>query len=136
MAKFAAKGAAIAYLSGTTYTTVANVAEISYDLGGVADKVDVTTHDTSGNYREYVSTWLQTGRVDVTLVYDPALVSHAWIRAQGGNSKTFRVTLPDAGDATETFTGTLGALNVSAGVDGRLEATFGIEIEGSSTHAA
>jgi predicted secreted protein len=136
MAKYAAKGAAIAYLSGTTYVPIAQVAEISYDLGGVADKVDVTTHDTVGNYREFVSTWLQTGRVDLTVVYDPGIASHAWLRTQGGNSKTFRITLPDTGDATETFTGTLGALNVSAGVDGRLEATVGIEIEGASSHAA
>lgn len=136
MAKIAAKGTAIAYLVGSAYTAIAQVRSISYDLGGAADKVDVTTLDTSTNYRDFVSTWLNPGSVELEIVYDPPLASHTWLRTNAGTDQTFRITLPDAGDATETFSASVGALAVEAGADGALVATVSLNILGASAHAA
>lgn len=133
MAKIAAKGTKISYLVGSTYTDIAQVKEISYDLGGAPDKVDVTTLDEATNYRSYVTTFLQTGQVTLRMVYDPANSTHDWLRDNGGSSATFKVTHVDAGNATEVFSATVGGMQVTATADGALEATITLEITGAST---
>ena len=50
---------------GTVLTfgsAVANLTSIS-DAGGTADVIDVTTHDTEGNWREYIPGWVDGSEI-------------------------------------------------------------------------
>lgn len=136
MAKFAAKASSIAYLSGSTYIPIVNCKTISFDTGGEVDKVDVTTLDNADNYRDYVSTWINTGSTSISGPYDPGEASHAFLRAQAGNDHSIRITWSDTGAATETFSATVGGLQIEADADGALTFTCPLAILGAPTHSA
>lgn len=136
MAKFAAKGAVLAYLTGSTYTTIAQVSSFEFNDGDVAT-VDVTGLDSANNTREKVATWADPGPVTVNLAaYDPGIASHAWLRTNKGTSQTFKITWPDTGAATETFDAIVGGLTVTADKDNALVAALSLNRTGASTHAA
>jgi len=104
MAKFAAKGIQLAHLTGSTYTTVVGLESLSFGLG-TTEQIDVTTHDSAGSYREFVSGLIEADDVTAVLVYDPANATQEFLRAQhaAGTANGYKITLPDSGNATFTF---------------------------------
>lgn len=135
MAKFSAKGAALAYLSGSSYIPIAQLESFEFDDGDVA-VVDVTTLDSTNNTREKVPTWSDPGPVTLNGPYDPGITSHAWVRSNKGTTQTFRITWPDTGAATESFSAIVGGIKVTANKDNALVFALSLNRTGASTHAA
>lgn len=144
MAKAASFGAVLAvdYSGGTTYVDVAQVRKIKPPMVE-NDEIDVTTHDSSGGFREFVAAPLKDGgEVELELVWDPALASHK--NASGGllyaanqvppTVAAWELTLPDAASTTWTFDGFVksfepGELNI----DNEMTATVIIRVSGAPT---
>ena len=62
--------------TGTATTaTLANVTNIS-GLDGETEVIDVTSHDSSGAYREKVASFLDAGQVQLDLNFDPNAPTH------------------------------------------------------------
>ena len=75
------------------------------DVGGTATIVDVSAHDTSGNWGASIPTFLSGGTVRVTMNYVPGNAVHQsfWTAFLARTSTPCVVTLPDVGGATYTF---------------------------------
>ena len=75
------------------------------DVGGTATIVDVTAHDVIGNWGASIPTFLSGGTVRVTMNYVPGNAAHIafWTAFLARTSTACVVTLPDAGNATYSF---------------------------------
>jgi predicted secreted protein len=112
---------------------VVSVGDFELDLGDT-EEIDVTTHDSSGSYRETVNGFKAPADISIPLTYQPEATSHAYLlAAHGGTAETFRVILPDAGAQTFEFDAIVKGFRVSAPVDGKLEATVTIKPTGDFT---
>jgi predicted secreted protein len=76
-----------------TATTLTNVTNIS-GLGADVESIDVTSHDSSGAYREMVASFLTPGEITLDVNLDPTSATHKassggimWLRDQ-------RLTVP------------------------------------------
>ena len=106
MAKYAAKGAQIAIGNdrggaSSQYTDIANFRSIS-SSGGEAERIDVTSHDSVGGYREFVQGFKGETSVTFEILYDPAHASHELLGAlyASGEVRDIKITLTDD-DASE-----------------------------------
>ena len=78
MAKSAAKGVVIAVSDGVipTFNPIGQV----FSLSGpslAADVVDVSSHDSTKFYREFVNSFRDGGEISMGIRWDPALASHS-----------------------------------------------------------
>lgn len=138
MAKYAAKGAILKQDDGTsTFVAIANVGDVSFQHPQ-RERIDVTTHDSSGGFREYVDGVLGEGTLSFPLVYDPANATHERLRASqvSGGNKNFQLILPDAGAAQFAFAALVTKFDINAGVNGRLEAQVELKTSGAITFTA
>ncbi|MGJ5817038.1 phage tail tube protein [Paludibaculum fermentans] len=137
--KYAAKGVTFGY--GSPLVTVASVKSISGPKLS-AEQIDVTTHDSSGSYREFVQSFKDSGEVTLNLVYDPSDTTQ-------GNS-TGLLSLFNSGAVTAmaisypmtspvkklTFTGiVIGYEWGNAEISSALEATVTVKVSGAVTLA-
>lgn len=127
MAKYKAKGVVVKYGdSASPSTTIPQLAEVSFD-SGQWDRVETTTHDTSGNTKTYTPTMKEPASVDIRVMLDPADTAHAWLIAasSSGVDKYVTLVLPDAGNAEFALTGNVTGLALgSLTPSGLLEASF------------
>lgn len=139
MAKVKAKGVVLKYGDAADpSTTIAQHAEVSYD-NGQWDRIDTTTHDTSGSTKTYTPTLKEPSSVDVRVLLDPALTDHAWIiaAADSGATKYLTLVLPDAGSAQWALVGNITNLSIgSLTPQGLVEASFTFASNASHTHTA
>jgi predicted secreted protein len=137
MAKYAAKGAQLHYENpSSTWVPVINIGDFTLNLGDT-EQIDVTTHDSAGSYREFLNGFKNAADFSVPLVYDPAAISHEYLRAaHGGTAKSFRVTLPDSGNAQFFFDGIVTGFEVGLPVDGALGSSVTIKPTGAITFTA
>ncbi len=137
MAKFRAKGAILAYLSGSSYIPVAQIVSFEANLGETRE-IDVTTLDQANNYLEFLQSWIETQPLSVNLKYDPGITSHAFLRTNhGGSTQTWKITWPDTGTATEAFSAWVKGFSVSVDKDtDELLATVVLRPTGAFTHTA
>lgn len=109
MAKYAAKGAVISIGDSSggasaQYTDISNFRSIS-STGGEAERIDVTTHDSVGGYREFVQGFKGESSVTFEILYDPADASHQLLGElyASGDVRDVKITLPDADDSEILF---------------------------------
>lgn len=145
MSKYAAYGAALAIGDGLlattpSYTTIAQVANISGPSMSL-DPIDVTTHDSTSGFREFVAGLADGGEITFDLVYDPDSATHA--NSSGGvvyelhqrTGKAFRLTLVDTTNTVITFDAFVTAFEPSLAVDGAMTASLTLKITGTLTWA-
>lgn len=139
MAKIKAKGVILKYGdSASPSTTIPQHAEVSYD-NGQWDRIDTTTHDTSGATKTYVTSLKEPSAVTVRLMLDPADAAHAWLiaAADSGDVKYLTLVLPDGGAAQWALSGHV--TNLSLGPltpQGMIEANFTFSANASHTFTA
>ena len=96
------------------------------------EDLDVTTHDSAGQWREFIGGLKDGGSLSGTVNFDPA--DHGAILAAVGQTHEIRITLPPAADSAEVrFKGYINALSGTAPHDGALEADIGIKVSGPVT---
>lgn len=139
MAKYKSKGVVVKYgNSAAPSTTMSQLAEVSYD-NGQWDRVETTTHDTSGNTKTYTPTLKEPSSVDVRVLLDPALTEHAWFisAADSGDTKYLTFVLPDAGNAEWAAVGNVTNLSIGGLTpSGLIEASFTFNSNAAHTFAA
>lgn len=136
MAKLAAKGTVLAYESATsTYTTIPGVQDFDLPVVGSRDEIDVTSHDSSGDYEETVLGIIRTQEISVPMVWDGTNAHHAAMlaHAQAGTSENFKVTAKDT--KTYSFAAYVKAVNISFPVNGAQTATMTLKVTGAITVA-
>ena len=137
MAKYAAKGAILKYENpASTFNVIPAVGDFELDLGDT-EEIDVTTHDSTGSFRETVNGFKAPSEISFPLVFDPANTHHLYLQTNhGATAVTFQVILPDDGAATYEFDAIIKGFRVSAPVDGRLEATVTVKPTGAISFSA
>ena len=96
--------------------------------------VDVTTHDSSGGYKEFVGGLKDGGTLDLTGAYNIADTGQVYLRANPGTSAACVVTFSDT--STATFTAIVGGYSTSNPLDDKVEFTASLKITGAVTYAA
>lgn len=96
--------------------------------------VDVTTHDSSGGYKEFVGGLKDGGTLDLTGAYNIADTGQVYLRANPGTSAACVVTFSD--DSTATFTAIVGGYSTSNPLDDKVEFTSSLKITGAVVYAA
>jgi predicted secreted protein len=101
-------------------------------LDVTVDDYDVTTHDSPGQWREYIGGLKDGGALSADLNFDPAL--HGAILDVVKETHDVKITLPaDADDAEVTFSGYINAMSAAAPHDDKLEAEITIKVSGAPT---
>lgn len=137
MAKYAAKGALFQYESSTgpsVFTTVPCVGDFDMPVVGERDEIDITNHDSSGDYEETLLGVIRTPVIQIPITaWDGASTHHAAMvtRAQANTLTNFKVTTKDT--KVHTFAGYIKGVTTSNPVNGALSATLSVKISGAIT---
>ena len=122
----------------TTAATLANVTNIS-GLGGDVEEIDVTSHDSSGAYREFVASFLDAGEVTFDVNFDPNQTTH---RATTGGILYLRdnrmvvpwkLTFPGSPTHSVAFQGFVKGAPLDLPFDDKQSATVTVRVTGSAT---
>lgn len=139
MTKRAAFGSVLAWdaAGGTNYTDIAQVRTIKPPMVE-NEEIDVTTHDSTGGYREFIAAPLKDGgEVTLELVWDPAGATHDATTgllsgAVSAAAASFELTFPNG--TVWTFPGFVKAFEPGdLETDGEMTADVTIRVSGAPT---
>jgi len=111
-----------------TFTAVADVTNIDV-LDASADTTDVSSHDSPGQWREFVGGMKDGGELSFDINYDPAL--HGTIFAAIGVETNMKITLTDSGAAVVAFAGIANGFQAQAPFDDKLSASVTVKVTGA-----
>lgn len=114
---------------GASYVDVAEVTEIGI-LDAKADTIDVSSHGSTGQWREFIGGMKDGGELKMSVNYDPALHATIWANL-GVDGVTHEITLTDSGAAVVTFVGIITGLSLGAPMDDKLAAEVSIKVSGA-----
>ena len=103
---------------------------------GTRDTIDTTTHDSSGDYREFISSLIDAGEATVLVHHNPGSVDELHLRAAfaSGLPITFAIDTNKPGVATQRRTsGTCivtGYAPADVVIDDKMTATLTIKVSG------
>ncbi|MGM0409189.1 MAG: phage tail tube protein [Bacillota bacterium] len=128
--------------SGTTYTTIAEVVDIT-GPGLSADTSDVTSHDSfvnEGGWEEHVVTVLRSGEVTFDINYVPDESTHSSASGMlgeldGGAKKNYELVFSNSGATTWNFDAIVTGFEPSAPHDDKLSASLTLKVTGQPTLA-
>ncbi len=135
------KADALAGDAAGTYRNVANIKALK-GPGLSLDLADVTTHDSTGAWEEFVATVLRTGELTVDLVYDPSAATIKYVNGLLGKmvAKTlegFKIYFNDdtveANRTIWTFNAFVTKFEPDAPVVGALTASMTLKFSGAPT---
>jgi predicted secreted protein len=123
--------------SPETFTTIAEVLSIRGPSLS-SDTIDVTNHDTSNGYREFIMGLQDGGEVTFSINYQPTAPTHnatsGLLKAYDAKTKkNWRLVFPDAGGTTWNFAGVVRTFSVNAPIDAQLTADVTIKVSGKPT---
>jgi predicted secreted protein len=117
-----------AFVTGLTAGELTNIDVLDVSV----DDYDVTTHDSPGQWREFIGGLKDGGTLSADLNFDPAL--HGAILDAVKDTHDIKITLPaDADSAEVTFAGYINTMSAAAPHDGQLEAEIAIKVSGPPT---
>ena len=139
MAKYSSTGAIFARSAdgGATYTTIAGVGDISGPSMS-KDAIDVTSHDSTSKWREFVSGLRDGGEVSVTLIHDPEDITNQGLLRddfEGDAAGKYQIVYPSANAANLSFDAHVTGLGDALPLEGRIEQEITLKITGSVVHA-
>lgn len=119
------------------FTTVAEVTDIS-GPGLSLDTVDVTSHDSTDAWREFIATLKDAGEVTFDINYVPTNATHGattgLLKALDMRTKkNWRLVFPDTGATTWNFSGFVTGFEPGEPVDDALTASVTIKLTGEPT---
>lgn len=103
------------------------------------DTVDVTSHASTGGWREFIGTLKDGGEFTADISYVPTSTTHK--NAAGGllndlsagTAQTYSIVAPDVGATTWTFSALVTGFKPTAPVDGKLGASVTFKVTGQPT---
>lgn len=135
MAKYAAKGVTIS----VNAVIIPGVRTLGETTGGDRERIDATTHDTTGISREHILGFKSGESVTFTIAWDPSLSAHTGLVSllAGATSVPVVITWPVTPAYKATFNARVSAMPLpSADINGLLERSVTLEIDGAVTEAA
>lgn len=126
MANYAGFGAILEQFNTTSgYVAVGQVDDIAAPSLGL-DTPDVTAHDSASAFRQVVGGIKEIGEVGISLVFDPAAVSHVglWTALTTRQHSVFKMTFPNAGNTTWAFRAFVTNFEPGAPVGDKLSASL------------
>ena len=134
MGKFAAKGALLQYESAEdTFTTIPGVQDFTLSFGET-DLIDVTSHESAGNYTESVSGVKDPAEFTVPIVWDGSNTHHAaLVTAHGGAAITLKITGKETAAKTYTFDALVRNIEISWPLRGAQTASVTFKPTGAIT---
>lgn len=122
-----------------SFTTIAEVTNI----GGPSlslDAIEITSHSSTGGWREFIGGLLAGGEVSFEINYDPVGATHDastgliydMTNRTVGN---FQLVFPDTGNTTWSFAALVTAFEPSEPVDDKLAASVTLKVSGQPTLA-
>lgn len=120
-----------------SYTTIAEVT----DIGGPSmslDPIDVTSHDSTAAYREFIGGLLDAGEVTLTINYVPTAGTHDATTGLIADMvarvvRNFKLVFPDSGTTTWTFAALITAFESAEPIDDKLSADVTLKLSGQPT---
>jgi predicted secreted protein len=104
--------------------------------GGEAEDIEVTSHDTVGAYREFVSGFKSRAAIDFTIRWDPNLAAHDGLVTlyNAGTVVPVIIGLPTAPAVNVTFNAFISRIPIPAlGISDALDLTITMTISGTVT---
>ncbi len=134
MAKTSGYGAIFKVTISSVLTAIANVKEIGFP-DQMAETADVTTHDSASGYAEWIKTGLlRLGAFDLTLVWDPAAVTHIALLAALASTTPLVMTLtPRSLGEVISFSGFITKVARTSSTTGAYEAVVSVQPTGIPT---
>lgn len=138
MAKYKALGTQLqmaTVAAPTVFTTVAQLTSIE-GPGGDTDEIDVTTHDSSGGFRETLAGFKDPGEISIEGVLDASAATHDGTTGlaslyTSGVTVNWKLILPDTGASTLTFPGWVKNFTISSSFDDALKFSATIRVAGA-----
>jgi predicted secreted protein len=96
--------------------------------------VDITTHDSTGGFKEFVGGLKDGGTLELSGKYDIADTGQIYLRANPGESASCVVTLSDS--STASFTAIVGGYSITNPLDDAVDFSASLKITGAVTYAA
>jgi len=127
---------------GTTFSWNSQTVALLKNIGGVelsVDMVDVTTHQSTSGFKEFLPGLADAGEVPIEGLFDYADTAGQQAMVTDAAAKTSRtvvITFPAATGATWTFTGYISKIKIAdAPHDGSIPFTASIKVTGVPTFA-
>ena len=120
--------------SPPVYTLVAEILSI----GGPevsAEEIDVTSLDSTGGYKEYITGTKDGGTVSLEANWIKGNANQLSMRnlVDSGATRWFQISFADSPNTIATFQGVVTAFGMSADPGSQLKATFSVRISGQIT---
>jgi predicted secreted protein len=99
--------------------------------------VDITSHSSTGNFREQMVTFISPGTVTASMIFLPANATQQALvlDMHQRTLRNFRIVYPDAGAYTVAFAGYV-SINKESSFDNVLRANLTITVTGAVTDTA
>ena len=119
------------------FTTVAEVTDIS-GPSMTLDPIDVTSHDSTAAYREFIGGLLDAGEVTLTINYVPTAGTHDATTGLIADMvarvvRNFQLVFPDSGTTTWSFAALITAFEPAEPIDDKLAADVTLKLSGQPT---
>ena len=123
--------------SPEAFTAIAEVRSLS-GPSSTMSPIDVTNHQSTSGWREFVAGLLDGGQVTLDINYLPANATHnastGFLNTyENKTSRNFLLRFPDAAGTTWAFKGFFDSVSPTAPIDGALTASVSIKITGVVT---
>lgn len=125
---------------GTAGTAIAEVTELSGPTLA-ADTIEMTSHDSTSGYREFIGGLKDPGEVKLSINYLPAGATHKNTAGgllydyEAGTATAYALVFPDAATTVWTFNGIVTGFETGAPIDDKLSADVTIKLAGKPTLA-
>lgn len=113
--------------AGTSFDAVAEVTSVDF-LDVEVEDIETTSHDSPGQWREYIGGLKDGGELSFELNFDPAV--HGSLLDLVGVSREMQIVMPAGVDDIVEFEGYLKSLSAAAPHDDKLSATAAIKVSG------
>lgn len=118
------------------FTTIPEITELSIS-GNSAEQIDVTSHDSTSGFREYIAGLKDGGVVNFSGNYVPDNTYHLQVHTdqEAGTLRNFQLVMPDSGSTTWSFAALITEFSPSFAPDAQATFTGSLKISGVITRA-
>jgi predicted secreted protein len=121
------------------FTSIAEVTEISGPKFA-ADTVEVTSHTSTGAWKERIPTLIDAGEVSIKINFIPTGATHGQTSGllkdfKNRTKRNFQLLFSDTSPTTWTFAAYVTGYEISEPVDGQLSADVTLSVTGAPTLA-
>lgn len=102
--------------------------------GGGMEMLDVTDLSSTGAYREFLSSFLESGEVSLEVNFVPTMHSDLLEDHNNRVLRNFKIIWPDAGQTEWAFSAYVRAVSPTASVGAKLSATITLALSGSISY--